>query len=347
MPCSHFSSSLSILVLYTHAEAAIKGEPIDVIADQETASTAQHISTTLEGLGYRVALVGVSGDVSQALASFSPSDWLVFNLCESLDGDSSLEASIPPVLEARGYAYTGSPGEVLAACLDKAAAKQRLAAHGLSTPSYAVLSSPAHECAVPLPALVKPVHEDASVGITLESVVREPEALSRQVAYIVDRYRQPALVEQFIAGREFSVGIWGNNPPEPLPPSEILYLDIADPLQRLQTYEAKWIEDSYLYQHSPEVCPAEVDAKLRGRLVQTALMAYRVMGCRDYARVDMRERDGVPQVLEINPNPALPFYGSVARAARTAGFEYGQLVERIAKFALERAAQDPNCRLHR
>ncbi len=333
--------AMAILVLYTQAETVIKGEPGDLFCDQETATAAHAVSAALEGLGYRVACVGVKGSVARVLGPYSPREWVVFNLCESLDGDSALEATVPPILEARGFAYTGSPGPVLAACLDKAGAKARLLAHGLRTPRYAVLSSPDGACDVPLPALVKPVAEDASLGITFDSVVREAAALPAQVAYIVKRYRQPALVEEFVAGREFSVGVWGNDPPEPLPPSEILYLDIADPLQRLQTFEAKWVETSFAYEHSPVVCPAEVDPELRGALVQCALAAYRVMGCRDYARVDMRERDGVPYILEINPNPAIAPYNSMAKAAKVCGFEYAQLVERIAKFAQERSRVEP------
>ncbi len=329
--------AMAILVLYTQAEKVIKGEPGDLFCDQETAAAARAVSSALAGLGYRVACAGVTGNVAQALGTYSPREWVVFNLCESLDGDSALEATVPPVLEERGFAYTGSSGPVLAACLNKASVKARLLAAGLRTPRYAVLSSPDDACSVPLPAIAKPVAEDASLGITFDSVAREAAALRARVAYILERYRQPALVEEFIPGREFSVGVWGNNPPEPLPPCETLYLDIPDPLQRLQTYDAKWVETSFAYEHTPVVCPAEVGPELRGALVQSALAAYRIMGCRDYARVDMRERDGVPYILEINPNPAIAPYGSMAKAARVCGLEYAQLVERIAKFAQERS----------
>lgn len=329
---------VSILVLYTQVDSVIKGEAIDLIADQEPARVAQEIANGLEDLGYRTACVGVTGDVAAAVAPFDPAGWVVFNLCESLGGDSAMEASVPPILEAHGLAYTGSPAATMAACLDKAGAKARLAAQGLPTPHYAVMSSPMERCDVPLPALVKPLAEDASLGITLDSIVRDRAALAGQVAYILERYQQPALVEEFIPGREFNAAIWGNDSPEPLPLQEISYEDISDPLQRLLTYESKWVEDSFAYWHTPGICPATVDAALEKRLLQTALAAYRLMGCRGYARIDMRERDGAPYILEVNPNPSLASEGGFVRAARAAGLDQAQMAEQIVRFALEWAA---------
>jgi D-alanine-D-alanine ligase len=328
---------VSVVVLYTQVDALVKGEAIDLISDQETARVAHEIASGLAGLAHRVALAGVRHDVARALAPYPPSDWVVFNLCESLGGDSALEATVPELLEARGYTYTGAPAAALALCLDKAHTKDLLARHGIHTPRYAVVSSPGEPCHVPLPALVKPLAEDASVGITYDSVVRDEAALARQVAYIVERYRQPALVEEFIAGREFNAAIWGDNPPQPLPLSEICYDDFADPLQRLLTYESKWVEDSFAYHHTNGICPARVDDALRERLLATALAAYRLTGCRGYARVDMRERDGVPYVLEVNPNPSLASEGGFVRAARAAGYDQAHMAERIVGFALERA----------
>ncbi len=326
---------LSVLVLYTEVEAVLKGEAIDLIADQETARVAREISSGLRALGHRVACVGVARDVERAIAPFAPEEWVVFNLCESLGGDSALEHTVPPILEAHGFRYTGAPGPTIAACLDKAGTKEKLLAAGLRTPRYALLSSPGEPCDVPFPALVKPSQEDASVGITLDSVVSDAEALRRQVAYIVERYRQPALVEEFISGREFNAAIWGNDEPEPLPLSEISYAEIPDPLHRLLTYESKWVEDSFAYAHTPGICPAPVDPELGDRLVQTALAAFRVMGCRGYARVDMRERGGVPYVLEVNPNPSLSSEGGFVRAAGAAGYDQAHMAERIVGFALE------------
>jgi D-alanine-D-alanine ligase len=342
----------SIVVLYNQVEAVLSGEPFDILADQEAAQVAQEISSGLQSLGYRTACVGVAGDVAGALAAFSPDDWLVFNLCEGLNGDPALEARVPPALEGLGFTHTGASGPGLAACLDKAHTKERLQAHGLPTPRYAVLSSPGERCDVPLPAMVKPLAEDGSLGISWESVVCEPGALAGRVRYVVERYEQPALVEEFIDGREFNLAVWGNSPPEPLPTAEIDYQSIGDPLRRVCTYEAKWVEDSFAYHRTPVVCPAQVDAGLGEQLCQAGLAAYRLMGCRDYARIDMRERQGSAYILEVNPNPSLAADAGFYRAARALGYDHARMAEQIVRFALERTASrgdawEGQCSLHR
>ncbi len=328
--------SMAILILYNQVEAVLKGESLDILAEQETARVAQELCSGLRGLGYCAECVGVTDDLDGALDPYSPQEWLVFNLCEGLAGNPALEVLVPPILEAHGFLYTGASGETLAACQDKAMAKERLLARGLVTPRYAVLSSPGERCDVPLPVLVKPVHEDGSLGISWESVVSDRAGLARRVAYVVERYEQPALVEEFITGREFNQAVWGNDPPQPLPTAEIDFRTIANPLQRMVTYEAKWVEDSFAYSNTPAVCPAQVEPELGERLRQAAVAAYEIMGCRDYARVDMRERDGVPYILEVNPNPTLASDAGFLRAARAAGFEQPQMVERIVQFALMR-----------
>ncbi len=326
----------SVIVLYNQVTAVTSGEPLDVLADQEAAQVAQEIQTALCSLGYRAECAGATDDVAMALAPYSPHEWVVFNLCEGLAGEPALEAEVPPTLERLGYTYTGAAGHCLAACLNKADAKARLQTRGLSTPRYAVLSSPNEPCPVPLPAFVKPVAEDGSLGITWDSVVQTPQALAERVAYVLERYEQPALVEEFVDGREFNLAVWGNNPPEALPVAEIDYQEIADPLRRVCTYESKWIEGSFAYTHTPGICPATVSEALAERLAQEALAAYRVMGCRDYARVDVRERDGTPYILEVNPNPSLASDAGFCRAARALGYDHAHMAERIVHLALKR-----------
>lgn len=327
----------SVVVLYNQVEAVANGEPHDIIADQEAALVAQEVAAGLAGLGYRAACAGATDDVAKALEGYAPAEWVVFNLCEGLADDPALEATVPPTLEELGYAYTGSSGPCLAACLNKGSAKERLRVHGLSTPQFAVLTSPAEAVHFPLPAFVKPVAEDGSLGISWESVVRDRESLARRVAYVLERYQQPALVEEFIAGREFNLAIWGNDPPKPLPIAEIDYRGIDDPLRRVCTYEAKWMEGSFAYAHTPAICPAALEGELGELLEREALAAYRLLGCRDYARVDLRERDGIPYILEVNPNPSLAADAGFCRAARALGYDQARMAERIVRLALERA----------
>ena len=319
----------AVLILYNQVDAVIKGERIDLISDQETARVAQEVAAGLSGLGYRTQAVGVRHDVAAALAPYSPDEWVVFNLIESLGGDSALEQTVPPIYEALGFRYTGNAAPAMARCLDKAGTKAFLASHGLHTPRYALVNCLGEPCPVSLPAIVKPSAEDASVGITYDSVVSDAAALERQVAYIVERYRQPALVEEFVDGREFNCAIWGNEAPESLPISEISFADFPDPLQRILTYESKWVEDSFAYSHTPGVCPAQVAPNDAERLNETAREAYRLTGCRGYARVDIRWRDGTPFIMEVNPNPSLAPEGGFVRAAGAAGFDYAHMAERI------------------
>jgi len=324
----------AVLVLYNQVDAVIKGESIDLISDQETARVAHEIAAGLTGLGYRTQALGVRQDVAQALTPYSPAEWVVFNLIESLAGDSALEQTVPPIYEALGFHYTGNRAPAMARCLDKAGTKAFLAAHGLDTPRYALLSAPDEPCPVPLPAIVKPSAEDASVGITYDSVVSDASALARRVAYIIERYRQPALVEEFIDGREFNCAIWGNEQPESLPISEISFEDFPDPLQRILTYESKWVEDSFAYHHTPGICPARVEPETADRLNRAAREAYLLTGCRGYARVDIRWRDGTPFIMEVNPNPSLAPEGGFVRAAAASGFDYAHMAERILLLAM-------------
>jgi D-alanine-D-alanine ligase len=151
----------------------------------------------------------------------------------------------------------------------------------------------------------------------------------------LDTYRQPALVEAFIVGREFNVGVWGNGMTHTLPLAEIDFSAWADPYDHVVHFDAKWNEASAEYQTMCVVCPAQVKPELAERIKQVGLAAYQAMGCRDYARVDLRvaAADGVPYVLEMNPNPCLATDGGFARAAGVGGYDYPHMTHQIATWA--------------
>jgi D-alanine-D-alanine ligase len=199
-----------------------------------------------------------------------------------------------------------------------------------------VFHNPDEPLRIPRPAIVKPLMEDASHGIDREAVVTEERTLRARVAYVLGVYRQPALVETFIDGREFNVALWGGRNPEVLPLAEVDYSRIPNPLWRVCTYAAKWLPGSEEYELTPVRCPAELEEERAARVREVALRAFRAVRCRDYARVDIRLQGETPYVLEVNPNPSLAPNSGFVNAARAAGYSYGMLAERLIRLAWER-----------
>jgi D-alanine-D-alanine ligase len=188
------------------------------------------------------------------------------------------------------------------------------------------------------PVIVKPLHEDGSLGITRESVVFDDEALVKQIGYVIDQYQQPALVEEFVEGRELNVGLMETNGKlGVLPISEIDYSEFPEGIPRICGYEAKWVTESPEYQKSKPVCPAPLEPAMKERVEQIALRVFKLFGCRDYARVDLRiDRDGKIYVLEVNPNPDISPQSGVARALKAQGTTYAEFVGNLIDRALRR-----------
>jgi D-alanine-D-alanine ligase len=326
-----------IAVLYNACHHPIKGEPKDLLADIGVVSCAQAVTAAFERLGYQVVQVPIHNDVEVALGPYPPTDWLVFNLGEGLEGRLFEEARIAWALEAMGYCFTGSGGDAIARSVHKARAKSLLGASGVTTPSWWLFRHPEEISALvgdfPFPLIVKPVAEDASIGIASEAVVHTAEALCERVAYVVERYRQEALVEVFVDGREFNIALWGD-PLQVLPLAEIDFAAFESPYARIVSFAAKWESDSFEYHHTPVVCPASVDADLSGYISDIARRAWATIGCRGYARVDMRlGKDDVLHVVEVNCNPDLSPDAGFCRAAREAGYSYEDTVVHILEVA--------------
>jgi D-alanine-D-alanine ligase len=193
------------------------------------------------------------------------------------------------------------------------------------------------------PLIIKPNAEDASLGVYPDSVVRDEESLRRQLRRCLDNYRQPALVEAFIDGREFNVAVMENGEARALPVSEIDFSAMPKDLPRILGYDAKWFEDHPLYQKTPPVCPAPIDEELRARIQGLAVAAFRTLGCRDYARVDFRmDAKGRPFILEVNPNPDISSNAGYARALNAGGVAYASFWGAMIENALRRrVVHDP------
>ena len=297
------------------------------------------VHAALIKLGSPAARLGLTPPIEDArgkLAAISP-DWVVFNLFEGFEGRPETEAAVAGMLAECGLAYTGCPEAALALALDKAKTKAVLEAHGLPTPRFQVLTPDTISTfRLTFPCIIKPVAEDASHGLSEESVVANSAALEKQVKKISEQYSGHALVEEFLDGREYNITVLGNRDPFALPSSEIVF-KLPPGRPRILTFWAKWEPRSAYYKSSAPVCPADVDDMTRQHIATSAVAAYKLLGCAGYARVDFRAgADGIPQIIEVNPNPDLtPGYG-VAMQAEVAGMSYPQVIDRILEFALER-----------
>lgn len=291
-----------------------------------------------------LAVQGAQLDFVDTLGRMQPD--LVVNLCESIAADARGEMAVPLLLDLLGLPYTGSPALSLGLALHKDKAKELLKSRGVSTPAFRVVHHLEDVVAVdlPFPLIVKPSREDASVGISFDSVVHDRAGLGRAVEAVLRTFHQPALVEQFVTGREVYVPLLGNAPRRPLPLTEIHFGAAFADRPHLVTYRAKWEPESPECRDSTPVA-AQLPAPLEARAVHTALEAFAALGCQDYGRVDLRvAADGTPYVIDINPNCDLHPGAGFARAAAAAGIDYPALAARLVEIALERTHGHPSHR---
>jgi D-alanine-D-alanine ligase len=333
---------LSILVVFNLESQTQRGEPRDLLAMQETAEIAYSLSQAFSHLHYKVIEMPVCGtleDLKRKIDFFPRETTFVFNVCDDFEGHSLGAGRVAKVIEDMGFMTTGERAGVTEICMDKGRTKARLIERGTPTPSYQIYRQPDIPFILRFPVIVKPLVEDASFGIDFGSVVSCLPDLKARVSYILEKYRQPALVEEFVVGREIMVAILGNERLEFLPISEVDYSCIEDPLKQILTYEAKWVEDSPFYRATPVHCPADLPEELAWRIRLAAASAYKAAGIQDYGRVDMRLANGIPYVLEVNEAPDLAPGAGFANAALVAGYSYPQLVERILQIALHRESR--------
>jgi D-alanine-D-alanine ligase len=263
-------------------------------------------------------------------------DALVFNLVEAIGGDARSEPAFAWLCELRGLRYTGSPPRAMTLCLEKPIAQALLAARGIPVPRNVVLArgdEPLRD--LPLPAIVKPSREDASHGISSESVARDESALRARARYVIERYAQPALAEEFIDGREINVGLIATPKGlEVLPLSEIDYSGFEPDMPHIVSYAGKWIDTSRDWAVTKVVAAhALAPAEVR-RIEDIARAAFRELGLSGYGRVDLRlDAANRPFVIDINANPDLSPDAGFALAAARAGYPYPQIIDWIVQSA--------------
>jgi len=330
----------NVVLLYNLLERLQKGEEKDALAEDAVIEEIGAVETAVRSLGHQCFVVAIRDEI------FSVIYWLkeirpdvVFNLCEGVYGNSCWEMDIPALLDLFHIPYTGSPPLTLGLCQNKGKVKDILHAQGIQTPPYTIYDRPVRQLKKgSFPVIVKPIHEDGSLGISKGSVVFDEAHLKKQIRYVIEKYGQPALVEEFVNGRELNVSVVEiNGKVDVLPISEIDYSEFPTGVPRICGYEAKWIPESVEYQKSKPVCPAPLEAEMKKRLEQTAIRVFKLFECRDYARVDFRvDQDGRIYVIEVNPNPDISPQSGMSREIKAKGMTYVQFIEGLLEKALQR-----------
>ncbi|MDI6791583.1 MAG: GNAT family N-acetyltransferase [bacterium] len=326
---------MKIGILYNLVDCIECGLETDVLSYNEITEVVEDVLRILEDK-HEVIPVRIRRELLPCLGKKSFD--LIFNLCEGIDANPHGEAWVAGLLDIIGIPYTGSDSLTLGLCLNKVQTKHLFKANNIPTPHYQIFSTssqrPAPELKFPL--FVKPSCEDASIGIKTDSVVYNKLELSEKVEFILKNYHQPALVEEYIDGRELNVAIIGNGDSiDILPISEIVFKFCKD-LPNIVSYEAKWLEDSEMFQRTAGICSSNLPEDIERHIKRLAVDAYHLTGCRDYARVDFRLKDGRPYVLEVNPNPSIKIDSGFARSAFAAGISYNELIGRILLEAMKR-----------
>ncbi len=331
-------------IVLLHSADALE-PPVDpVLAD---------VGGALEVLGHAASRIAVDADVTpvvDALRKAQPE--LVFNLTESFAGISSLDSNVAALLNLLHLRYTGSSPSGLMIAGDKSLTKKVLRFHGIRTPEFATVYRGSVDWAgdIRFPVIVKPPQEDASIGITGASVVRDLKELFERIDALQSEFHQPVLVEEYVEGREFYVGVLGNAQPEALPVMEMDFSGLPAGATRIASWEAKWGVDgtgteaeaaqSVEFAGTKSVIPTDLDDDAIERMQATAVDVFDALRLRDYARVDLRVTEaGEIFVIEVNPNCYLERNAEFARAAVESGMTYHALIARIIELASARYAR--------
>ncbi|MEI8135126.1 MAG: D-alanine--D-alanine ligase [bacterium] len=301
------------------------------------------IAAAIKDEGHVVQIFSVDDDIHR-LISFLDIERpdLIFNLCEGVLGRASLEMAIAGIYELYDVPYTGSQALALGIALNKGLSKAIFTAHNLPTPRFAIVDEEEfipQNLNLTYPVIVKPIREDASIGIDNNSICDNIDQLEKRVLFVHQEFKQPALVEEYIDGRELNVAVLANAEGhfETLPISEITFDTMPAGSPRIVSYEAKWVEESPLYKTTIPKCPAVLDEVTASRARELALAAAALVGLCDYGRIDMRLRDdGALFILEANPNPDISRDAGFMRASSAKGLTHGQTINAIVTAALRR-----------
>ena len=319
------------------------GQPYQQAATEEVDEVAQAVSRALGKRRVPHETLWLGGSIEPLLEALKLQRYgAVFNLCEALGGDPKGEILVAQTLACLKVPFTGCGPNALALCLDKGLSKSLLRALGFPVPRYFIVSPWERLPKLPFgwPMIVKPVQEDASIGIHDQSVVRSKAALGEQVASIHSRFHQGAIVEEYISGREFNISVIGDQVHRALPVSEIDFSGLPVGMPKIVTYEAKWNKSDPRYAGTVPIVPAHINPDFARKLQRLAVRAGKALGCRHYWRADMRvsAKTGLPYIVEINPNPDIHPEAGLARALKVAGIPYGTFIRKAVQWSMNSAS---------
>jgi D-alanine-D-alanine ligase len=300
----------------------------------------RRMARAMRRLGHTVTVVPLSDDLAylqRKLRKIRPD--VVFNQYDDVVHGALYEMRVAAFIRMLGFPHTGSPALGLGLSRYKYMAASLLQGAGIPIPPDTTLVErlgEIRENSWRFPLIVHPSQEHAGIGLDRDSVVHTKKDLRDKVREILKDYNQPALVQRFLPGREFNVGLIGGKKLTVLPLAEVDYSDLPESIPPIMSYAAKWIETSVEYRKTRVICPAKVPADLAARIGETAVRAFRVVGGWGYGRADIRlDENGEPRVLEVNCNPCLDEGMGLARSARKAGIRYPQLLQLVLKAAFE------------
>lgn len=329
---------LKITVLVDAAE--ITSEDPNFEGHPKVPTTEHHVTGALRNLGYEVYVLGAVSDIGKIVNTLTEQKPdIVFNLTEAFEGDRWMDKNIAALIEMAGMPFTGTGVAGLMLCRDKRLCKQLLSHHKIRVPNFYSLPL-GHKVPVAktihFPLVVKPALEDSSEGISNASLVSNATELQERVRYMHERWKQPAIAEEYIEGRELYVSLLGNKKLIVLPPREFFFDSDTGAGPQLATYRVKWNEQ-YREKWNIRFGFAELDQTTMKNISHVCKKVFRVLQLRDYGRIDLRlTNDNKVFILEANPNPDLAYGEEVAEAAEHGGMGYEELINRIIHIALRR-----------
>jgi D-alanine-D-alanine ligase len=335
-------AKLRIGVLYDYFwdedEERVEGErPKKKSPDEDI----QAVYEALKKSGHNPVYVRLDGTADSLIELARSQSDLLFNLTESFAGDDSQDTNVAGYLELLGRRFTGAGSSGLYLAQDKALAKKIFTFHGIHTPYFTTVyrGRTEHSHDIQFPVIVKPAREDGSIGIQFGAVCGSIKELMERIDYIHAEFDTPALIEEFIEGRELYVGVIGNEKPEALPVVELDLSKLPAGTPKIAGSEVKWEEDTVAYKTTKPFFPDDLGADVVTKLQETAVQAYQALQLRDYGRIDFRlANDGTVHVLEVNPNPYLLPSAEFSMAAKKSGRSYSDLVGEISEHAMRRYA---------